>query len=76
MCSRQDGNTLLQDLAAIPCNGGFKEIEQILNLLISDYALSNQPNARKGGLIALAASALALGNSACRWSSDFLGFKR
>jgi hypothetical protein len=50
-----------QELVLIPVDGGRKEIENILNLLVSDYALSSQPNSRKGGLIGLAAAALALG---------------
>ncbi len=51
----------VQDLVAVSGDAAKKDIEQILNLLVSDYALSSQPNSRKGGLIGLAAAALALG---------------
>ena len=50
-----------QELASLPQDGGRREMEQIVSLLVNDYALSSQPNFRKGGLIGLAAAALALG---------------
>ncbi|KAJ3215522.1 hypothetical protein HDU67_000310 [Dinochytrium kinnereticum] len=40
-----------------------RRITQILNTLIQDYAYSVIPNSRNGGLIALAATAIALGSS-------------
>ncbi|KAI8852323.1 vacuolar protein 14 C-terminal Fig4p binding-domain-containing protein [Chytridium lagenaria] len=40
-----------------------RRVSQILNTLIQDYAYSVIPNSRNGGLIALAATAIALGSS-------------
>ena len=60
----------LQDLVTVTGDTGRKEIEQILNLLVSDYALSSQPNSRKGGLLGLAAAALALGPGVHRFGVD------
>ena len=49
--------------------GDMAGIEAVLNLLITDFATSTQPNYRKGGLIGLAATAVGLAQMA---SSDYL----
>ncbi|XP_072013786.1 protein VAC14 homolog isoform X2 [Amphiura filiformis] len=49
---------LVRDLIA---NNSTEQIERLLSVLGSEFALSSNPNARKGGLIALAAMAIGLG---------------
>jgi len=42
--------------------GNTKEIEETVALLGDEFTLSQNPNSRKGGLIGLAACAIALGS--------------
>ena len=54
------------------------QIRRLLKVLGYDFAQSQNPNSRKGGLIGLAAIAIALGKVRCRrpsllpWSIDLL----
>ena len=41
------------------------QIKQVINTLKNDFTLSGNPNSRKGGLVGLAASAIALGRVCC-----------
>lgn len=43
----------------------FDQIKRILKVLGDDFAYSSNPNTRKGGLIGLAATAIALGKVSC-----------
>lgn len=50
---------IIRDLVA---SGAFQRVEEILEQLCNDYAYAvHQPHARNGGLIGLAAAAIALG---------------
>ena len=49
---------LVRDLIA---SHSTEQIDRLLTVLGSEFALSSNPNARKGGLIALAAMAIGLG---------------
>ena len=42
--------------------GNTKEIEEAVAILGDEFTLAQNPNSRKGGLIGLAACAIALGN--------------
>ena len=42
-------------------DGNHTEIQKIISILSSEFALSQNPNSKKGGLIGLAACAIALG---------------
>ena len=44
-------------------NNDHQRVNQILNCLVQDYCYSIIPNSRNGGLIALAAAAIALGSN-------------
>ena len=41
--------------------GDEKQVQRIATILTDDFAVSQNPNSRKGGLIGLAATAIALG---------------
>jgi len=43
-------------------DGTTEAVQEIISLLTRDYTLSQNPNSRKGGLIGLAACAIALGS--------------
>lgn len=68
LCSRLE--KIIRDLVA---SGSFLRVEEILEQLCNDYAYAvHQPHARNGGLIGLAAAAIALGtvrSTSCAGSS-------
>lgn len=43
----------------------YAQIKQVINTLKHDFTLSSNPNSRKGGLVGLAATAIALGRVCC-----------
>ena len=42
-------------------NNDVKQIRKLINILTDEFAVSHNPHSRKGGLIGLAATAIALG---------------
>ncbi|XP_063441015.1 protein VAC14 homolog [Mytilus trossulus] len=53
-------------------NSKRSQIKRVLKILGDDFALSNNPNARNGGFIGLAASAIALGKEANNYVEDLI----
>ena len=56
---------MVRDFAAV---GNIIQIKKLLKILGQDFSMSNNPNTRKGGLIGLAAAAIALGKE----TSDYI----
>ncbi|CAG2104203.1 unnamed protein product [Medioppia subpectinata] len=52
--------------------GNVIQIKKLLKILGEDFSLSNNPNSRKGGLIGLAAMAIALGRESTPYISDLI----
>ncbi|KAL4234817.1 PtdIns(3 5)P(2) sythesis regulation factor [Mactra antiquata] len=49
-----------------------QQIKAVLKILGDNFALSSNPNSRKGGLIGLAAAAIALGKESCRYVNELV----
>ena len=49
---------MVKDLVMI---NDYSQIKQVVSALVHDFALSSSANSRKGGLVGLAATAIALG---------------
>ncbi|KAJ1524324.1 hypothetical protein ONE63_010831 [Megalurothrips usitatus] len=49
-----------------------QELRQLMKVLGQDFAGSQNPNARKGGLIGLAATAIALGKDTCQYTAELI----
>ena len=43
------------------CNNDVKQVRKLVQILTQEFAYSHNPHSRKGGLIGLAATAIALG---------------
>jgi vacuole morphology and inheritance protein 14 len=52
--------------------GNVIQIKKLLKILGQDFALSHNPNSRKGGLIGLAAMAIALGKDSSQYIDDMI----
>lgn len=53
---------LVKDLLMMDDYG---QVKQVISALERDFTLSSNPNSRKGGLVGLAATAIALGRVSC-----------
>ena len=53
-------------------NNDVKQIRKLITILTDEFAVSHNPHSRKGGLIGLAATAIALGKVRC--FASWLGF--
>ena len=49
--------------------GDMKQVARIATILTDEFAVSHNPNSRKGGLIGLAATAIALGKVSTLYGS-------
>lgn len=61
---------MARDFAAA---GKTEQINRLIKILGQDFTLSNNPNSRKGGLIGLAAMAIALGKESVVYSEEMIG---
>ena len=52
--------------------GKDEQIKKLMKILGQDFTLSNNPNSRKGGLIGLAAMAIALGRDSAKYIDDMI----
>ncbi|WAR12261.1 VAC14-like protein [Mya arenaria] len=48
------------------------QIKSVLKILGDNFALSSNPNSRKGGLIGLAAASIALGKDSCKYVNELV----
>ncbi|XP_006816625.1 protein VAC14 homolog [Saccoglossus kowalevskii] len=49
-----------------------EQIKKLISVLTNEFAMSHNPNGRKGGLIGLAASAIALGKESCNYLAELI----
>lgn len=49
----------------------YSQIKQVISSLEHAFTLSSSPNSRKGGLVGLAATAIALGRVRSHWQSIY-----
>ena len=47
----------------------YTQIKKVIHVLENEFTLSTNPNTRKGGLVGLAATAIALGRVSTSWYS-------